>query len=23
SRVNLQIMQERWPDIEFRSTREH
>jgi peptide chain release factor 3 len=23
SRVNLQIMQERWPDIEFRNTREH
>jgi len=23
SRVNLQLMQERWPDIEFRNTREH
>ena len=23
SRVNLQLMQERWPDIEFRATREH
>jgi peptide chain release factor 3 len=23
SRVNLQIMQERWPDIQFRATREH
>lgn len=23
SRVNLQLIQERWPDIEFRSTREH
>ena len=23
SRVNLQLMQERYPDIEFRSTREH
>jgi peptide chain release factor 3 len=23
SRVNLQLMQERWPDIQFRNTREH
>lgn len=23
TRVNLQLMEERWPDIEFRSTREH
>ena len=23
TRVNLQLMQERWPDIEFRATREH
>jgi peptide chain release factor 3 len=23
SRANLQLIQERWPDIEFRSTREH
>ncbi len=23
SRVNLQLMQERYPDIEFRNTREH
>jgi len=23
SRVNLQLMQERWPDIQFRATREH
>ncbi|MFZ3193567.1 MAG: peptide chain release factor 3 [Moraxellaceae bacterium] len=23
SRVNLQIMQERWPEIKFRTTREH
>ena len=23
SRVNLSLMEERWPDIEFRSTREH
>ena len=23
SRVNLQLMQERYPDIQFRSTREH
>ncbi len=23
SRVNLQLMQERWPDIQFRPTREH
>ena len=23
SRVNLQLTQERWPDIEFRATREH
>lgn len=23
TRVNLQVMEERWPDIEFRSTREH
>jgi peptide chain release factor 3 len=23
SRVNLQLMQERWPDIKFRATREH
>ncbi len=23
TRVNLQLMQERWPDIEFKATREH
>ena len=23
TRVNLQLMEERWPEIEFRSTREH
>jgi peptide chain release factor 3 len=23
TRVNLQLMEERWPDIEFRATREH
>ena len=23
SRVNLQLMQERWPEIKFRTTREH
>jgi peptide chain release factor 3 len=23
TRVNLSLMQERWPDIEFHSTREH
>jgi peptide chain release factor 3 len=23
TRVNLNLMEERWPDIEFRSTREH
>jgi peptide chain release factor 3 len=23
TRVNLSLMQERWPDIEFRATREH
>jgi peptide chain release factor 3 len=23
TRVNLQLMQDRWPDIEFRATREH
>ena len=23
SRVNLQITQERWPDLEFAATREH
>ncbi|WP_241498685.1 hypothetical protein, partial [Moraxella catarrhalis] len=23
SRVNLQLMQERYPEVEFRSTREH
>ena len=23
SRVNLQVIQDRWPDIEFRKTREH
>jgi peptide chain release factor 3 len=23
TRVNLNLMQERWPDIEFRATREH
>jgi peptide chain release factor 3 len=23
TRVNLQLMQERWPEIEFRATREH
>lgn len=23
SRVNLQLMQERWPEVQFRSTREH
>ncbi len=23
SRVNLQLMEERWPEIEFRATREH
>jgi peptide chain release factor 3 len=23
SRVNLQLTEERWPDIEFRATREH
>ncbi len=23
SRVNLQLTQERWPDVEFRATREH
>jgi peptide chain release factor 3 len=23
SRVNLNLMLERWPDVEFRETREH
>ena len=23
TRVNLSLMEERWPDLEFRSTREH
>jgi peptide chain release factor 3 len=23
TRVNLGVMEERWPDIEFRATREH
>ena len=23
TRVNLQLMEERWPDIQFRATREH
>jgi peptide chain release factor 3 len=23
SRVNLQLVQERWPDLVFRETREH
>jgi peptide chain release factor 3 len=23
TRVNLSLSQERWPDIQFRSTREH
>ena len=23
TRVNLSLTQERWPDIEFRATREH
>ena len=23
SRVNLQLTQERWPDVAFRETREH
>jgi peptide chain release factor 3 len=23
TRVNLNLMEERWPDLEFRSTREH
>jgi peptide chain release factor 3 len=23
TRVNLSLMQERWPDIRFRETREH
>ena len=23
TRVNLQLMEERWPEIEFRATREH
>ena len=23
TRVNLQLMEERWPDIEFKATREH
>ncbi len=23
SRVNLQLVEERWPDIRFRKTREH
>jgi peptide chain release factor 3 len=23
SRVNLALMEERWPDIEFHATREH
>ena len=23
TRVNLSLIQERWPDIEFRATREH
>ncbi|MFO6217324.1 hypothetical protein ACLBVF_32125, partial [Pseudomonas aeruginosa] len=23
ARVNLSLMEERWPDIRFRATREH
>ena len=23
TRVNLQLMEERWPDVRFRATREH
>jgi peptide chain release factor 3 len=23
SRANLQLAQDRWPDVEFRKTREH
>jgi peptide chain release factor 3 len=23
TRVNLQLMEERWPDVNFRATREH
>ncbi|MCR3853653.1 hypothetical protein K3001_29475, partial [Pseudomonas aeruginosa] len=23
TRVNLSLMEERWPDIRFRATREH